>query len=96
MLTIDEIMFAAHKIAKEYPLKSIRLFGSYAENRNTDNSDVDILIEFKDDVVATLLTLCKIKNSLEEILNVPVDVISFPLPDDSMLEIKKVVSLYAA
>lgn len=93
MLTIDEIMLAANTIAKEYPLKSIRLFGSYAENRNTDDSDVDILIEFKDDAVATLLILCKIKNSFEEILNVPVDVISFPLPDDSMLEIKNMVSL---
>ena len=96
MLTTNQIMDAAKIVASEYPISQMQLFGSYAENRNTPESDVDILVEFPKDYVATLLTLCKIKNRMEELLGTPVDVISAPLPDDSMLEIKKVVPLYAA
>lgn len=96
MLTTNQIMDAAKIVASEYPISQMQLFGSYAENRNTPESDVDILVEFSKDHVATLLTLCKIKNRMEELLSTPVDIISAPLPDDSMLEIKKVVPLYAA
>ncbi|MGN0181058.1 MAG: nucleotidyltransferase family protein [Candidatus Ornithomonoglobus sp.] len=96
MLTIKQIINAAEIVAKEYPIIKMQLFGSYAEGHSTDKSDVDILIEFNPDVVVTLLTLCKVKNRMEELLNTPVDVISMPIPKDSMLKINKVVSLYAA
>ena len=96
MLTIKQITDAANIVAAEYPISKMHLFGSYAENNNTPESDVDILVEFSNDSVVTLLTLCKIKNRMEDILNTPVDIISSPIPADSMLEIKKVVPLYAA
>lgn len=96
MLTIKQIENAAKIVAKEYPISKIHLFGSYADGCCTDNSDVDILVEFISDAVVTLLTLCKIKNRMEEILHTTVDVISMPIPKDSILEINKVVSLYAA
>ena len=96
MLSIEKIADVAKIIAKEYPIVKIQLFGSYAEGKNTPDSDVDILIEFDSVAVVTLLTLCRIKNQMEELLKVPVDVITLPIPEDSMLEINKVVSLYAA
>ena len=96
MLTRDQIKAAAEIVASEYPISQMQLFGSYAENKNTPESDVDVLVEFTEGAVVTLLTLCKIKNRMEDILNTPVDVISIPLPDDSILEINKVVPLYAA
>ena len=96
MLSIEKIADVAQIIAKEYPVVKIQLFGSYAEGKNNPDSDVDILIEFDSVAVVTLLTLCKIKNKMEELLKVPVDVITLPIPEDSMLEINKVVSLYAA
>ena len=96
MLELKQIIDAAHTVAKEYPIEKILLFGSYAEGRNTSESDVDILLEFDSVAVVTLLTLCKIKNRMEELLNVPVDVITLPIPEDSILEINKVVPLYAA
>lgn len=96
MLTIEQIENAAKIAAKEYPIIKMELFGSYAEGCSTEKSDVDLLVEFNPDVVVTLLTLCKIKNRMEELLNTPVDVISIPLPKDSMLEINKVVPIYAA
>ncbi len=96
MLTINQISNVAKIIAEEYPVVKIQLFGSYAEGNSTPESDVDILIEFDSDAVITLLTLCKIKNRMEELLNVSVDVVTLPVPEDSLIEINKVVSLYAA
>lgn len=95
MLTIEEIKEAAETVAKEYPIKRIDLFGSYANGMNTDSSDVDILVEFTTSAVS-LLTLSGLKIRMEELLNVPVDVIHAPLPKDSILEINKVVPIYAA
>ena len=96
MLSIEKIADAAKIIAKEYPIVKMQLFGSYAECKNTPESDVDILVEFDSMAVVTLLTLCRIKNQMEELLKVSVDIITLPIPEDSMLEINKVVSLYAA
>ncbi|MBO5007295.1 MAG: nucleotidyltransferase domain-containing protein [Clostridia bacterium] len=96
MLTIDQISNAAKIIAIEYPVVKIQLFGSYAEGKNTPESDVDILLEFDSVAVVTLLTLCRIKNRMEELLNVSVDVVVLPIPEDSLIEINKVVPLYAA
>ena len=96
MLSIEKIADAAKIIANEYPVVKMQLFGSYAEGKNSPESDVDILIEFDSVAVVTLLTLSRIKNQMEDLLKVPVDVITLPIPEDSMLEINKVVSLYAA
>ena len=96
MLTIAQITTAAETVAKEFPIKSIVLFGSYAEGKNTEQSDVDLLVEFSPDNCITLLTISGIKIRMEELLDVPVDVITVPVPKDSILEINKVVQLYAA
>ena len=95
MLTLKQITKAAEIVAKEYPIVKIELFGSYANGTNTPDSDVDLLIEFETRSIS-LITLCGIKNRLEDLLNTPVDVIHSPIPEDSILEIDKVVSLYAA
>ena len=34
-------------LTKDYSVKKIGLFGSFADNSNTEDSDIDILIEFK-------------------------------------------------
>lgn len=95
MLTLEQIEKAALTVAKEYPIISIELFGSYAEGRSTPESDVDLLVEFKTKAVS-LITLCSLKNRLEELLSVPVDVVHAPVPRNSIIEIGKVVPLYAA
>lgn len=95
MLTIEQITKAAVTAATEFPITQIMLFGSYANGTNTPDSDVDLLIEFQTKSVS-LLTLCEVKNRLEELLGVDVDVIHAPIPDGAIIEIDKVVSLYAA
>ena len=67
MVTINEISAAAKTVAKEYPIKCIDLFGSYAEGRNTVNSDVDLLVEFETEAVS-LLTICSLKKQVRRII----------------------------
>ena len=95
MLTIEQIIKGVSTIADEFQVKSIILFGSYANGTNTPESDIDLLIEFKTAAVS-LLTLSALKNRIEDILNIPVDVVRAPLPKDSLIEIGKAVQIYAA
>lgn len=95
MLTLNQISEAARIAANEYPVTRIDLFGSYANGTNTDDSDVDLLVEFETKYVS-LLILSGLKIRMEELLNTSVDIIHYPVPEGSILEIKKVVPLYAA
>ena len=45
MLTIDEIKTAVMKVGQKYHIKSAYLFGSYAKNQATEDSDVDIYVD---------------------------------------------------
>ena len=45
MLTIPEIREKVTKVCKKYDVKSAYLFGSYAKNTATENSDVDLILD---------------------------------------------------
>lgn len=49
------------------------IFGSYVRGEEGPESDLDVLVEFKDD--ANLLDLVGISQFLEDKINVPVDVV---------------------
>jgi predicted nucleotidyltransferase len=92
MLTHDEICTAVAKVAENYPIKKVSYFGSYADGNATEESDLDLLVEFNR--IISLLTLSELKIDFEEELNIKVDVISFPYKDDPLFEINKVVNVY--
>ena len=60
----------------KYKVKSIGIFGSYINNEQTDDSDIDFLVEFEDD--ADLFHYVGLTLFLEEQFNKKVDVISKP------------------
>ncbi|GAB4042773.1 nucleotidyltransferase family protein [Spirosoma litoris] len=62
-----ERLFAA------YPLASLALFGSYADGTATEDSDVDILVEFKEPVGFEFIDL---SIELENLLHKPVDLVT--------------------
>lgn len=95
MLTLIDITTAVKTVAEEFSIKRVMLFGSYAEGRNTAESDVDLLIEFVMPAVS-LFILADIKNRLDDILNVDVDIIHAPIPDNALIKPEKVVEIYAA
>lgn len=43
ILTIEKIEQEVQKISKDYPLKKVTLFGSYADGSFDENSDVDLI-----------------------------------------------------
>lgn len=95
MLTIKEIKEKVNIIAPNYPIKSVFLFGSYAEGKAHKDSDIDVLVEF-DKRPVTLLDYCGFQEELSEALQMPVDIVKYPLSVASKesLMIEKVVPLY--
>lgn len=93
-MTIDNIKKITSNYITEYSIKSIILFGSRAEGTNSDDSDVDLIVEFF--VPVSLITLSRLKIDLEEALNLEVDIIHGPVTDDDMIEVNKEIVLYAA
>lgn len=93
-LSLDDLKALILPITTEYPITKITLFGSRANGTNKEDSDVDLIMEFCDAI--SLLTLAQIKYELEDILGVSVDVIHGPIRDTDLIEVGKVVELYAA
>jgi uncharacterized protein len=60
-------------LINKYNLKSIALFGSFARDEATVNSDVDILVEFEKPIGLDFVLLA---DELEEILDVKVDLVT--------------------
>ncbi len=58
----------------KYDPDFIGVFGSYARNEQTPESDLDILVSFKKRL--TLIDLVEIKMSLTELLNIRVDLVT--------------------
>ena len=58
----------------KYGVKSLAIFGSVARNEATEESDIDILVEFSQPV--GLFEFVRIKAHLEKILNRPVDLVT--------------------
>jgi predicted nucleotidyltransferase len=59
---------------KEFDPERIGIFGSFAREENTPESDLDILVKFKNGI--TLLQLIKLENDLSEKLGVKVDLVT--------------------
>lgn len=58
-------------LREEYRVKSLAVFGSVVRDEATDQSDVDILVEF--DSPPTFSLFMGLKERLEVILGIPVD-----------------------
>lgn len=93
-MTIELLKNSVLTVVNEYPIVRVDLFGSRAAGTNTEDSDVDLIIEFSTSV--SLLTLSMIKLKLEEMLKVGVDIIHGPIENSDYIDIGKVVELYAA
>lgn len=61
------------RLQNKYGLSRIGIFGSYARNQQTEESDLDILVEFNRPIGIAFIDLA---DELEQILNVRVDLVS--------------------
>ena len=66
----------AYQIIKTYfadkPVSKVMIFGSYSRNEQTENSDIDIIINTKNAV--GLFALAKFKQELSALLGIHVDI----------------------
>ena len=92
MPTEEIIRNVLHGLKSTYALRTVSIFGSYADGRATEKSDLDLLVEFEYPAVS-LIKLNALKYDLEDALGLPVDVIHAPLPEDSMIQPGKVVRI---
>ena len=90
MPTVETIQSVLNGLKSAYALRTVNIFGSYAEGRATAQSDLDLLVEF-DRPSVSLIQLNALKYDLEDALGLPVDVIHAPLPAGSMIQPEKMV-----
>lgn len=57
----------------KYPIKSLSVFGSIAREEDSDESDVDLLVEFNDEIGIRFIDLA---DEIESLLHRPVDLVS--------------------
>ncbi|MFP4465694.1 MAG: nucleotidyltransferase family protein [Candidatus Goldiibacteriota bacterium] len=62
-----------HILEKEFKIKEIAVFGSYARNEQTEDSDMDILVEFSEPVGFEFF---RAQRFLEEKLGIKVDLVT--------------------
>lgn len=65
---------AVKALAAEYGLSNVRVFGSTGQNADTAQSDLDLLVTRSPDV--GLLTIAEFAFAAEQLLGVPVDVVT--------------------
>ncbi len=93
-MDIKDIKSAVEKIADDFAITKVTLFGSQANGKSHLESDVDLIVEFHGPV--TLLKLALVQEKLEHLLSCPVDIIHGPLQEGDLLEIDKEIAIYEA
>ncbi len=90
---IDEIKKTLIDVLREHEVKRAALFGSIVRGEATEESDIDILIEFEGR--KSLLDLAGLKLDLQELLRMRVDVLTYkslhPLLKERILSEQEVI-----
>ena len=75
--SLKEILGILHEqiplLAECYHVETLEVFGSYVRDEQKKDSDLDVLITFKED--PTLLTYIAIENYLSDLLGIRVDLV---------------------
>jgi uncharacterized protein len=62
------------RFCKEYHLKRIGIFGSLARGEQTQNSDIDLIVEFEEGTEDLSGIKQRLKNEIQSIFKTPVDI----------------------
>jgi predicted nucleotidyltransferase len=75
IMTIEEIKSKIVPILKRHGIKKAAIFGSFVKEEVKSSSDVDVLVEIKNDM--SLLDFVGMKLELEEAINRKVDLVEY-------------------
>src|SRR5215211_2723982 len=70
---LEELRQQIPMLAERYSVDTLEVFGSYVRSEQQKDSDLDILVTFKE--VPSLLTFIAIENYLSDLLGVKVDLV---------------------
>ncbi|MCF6170087.1 MAG: nucleotidyltransferase domain-containing protein [Bacteroidales bacterium] len=62
------------RLEKEYNLIKIGIFGSIARGEQNEQSDIDLIVEFKKDTPDLFSIKQRLKNEIQSQFNLPVDI----------------------
>ena len=92
-MKLEEIKVKTIPVLRRYDVKKAAIFGSFVKGEEKEDSDIDILVEFKGE--KSLLDLSGLKIELEEVLKRKVNVLTYnslqPLLKDKILQEQKVI-----
>ena len=82
--SIDELIDIVSPIAKQYDIKMVYLFGSYAHGEATDTSDIDLCIDTEN--LTTLFDSGGLNVDLEKALNKSLDLITVQMTNGKSIK----------
>ncbi len=89
----DTLKSNKQRLTDKYGLSFLAIFGSYGRGQQTENSDIDILVEIGDNI--SLLDFVGIKLEIEDALGSKVDLVEYntikPLLRDRILKEQVVI-----
>ena len=69
----DKLTKLKPELQAKYPLETLAIFGSYARNEQTEESDVDVMVEFNDKIGIGFIRMA---NEIEDYLDIKTDVLT--------------------
>ena len=91
-MNVAELKDLILSLIDDYSIKKVSLFGSRAELTNREDSDIDLIVEFKKPI--TILSLSSLRNKIEELTGLKVDLIHGPIRDSDIIKLNKIIELY--
>lgn len=76
IFTIDEIRERVYPVARKYGLKAVYVFGSYARNEATAESDIDILVDRTGSAIKGMFDMGNLYNDLRESIGKEIDLVT--------------------
>jgi len=73
---IEKLKELKPTLETDYEVTEVGIFGSYVRDEQTENSDIDILIELKENHSVGLIKFCGLKDFLSEIFGKKVDLVT--------------------
>ena len=77
-MQVNSIKSVIIRVLKKYPITKAAIFGSYARNEATNNSDIDLLIESNQPI--TLFDVLRLEKELSEVTSRKIDIVEYSLP----------------
>lgn len=74
--TLDDLRAIISPIAKQYNLRAVYVFGSYAKGTATDTSDIDLLVDTSGTNLTSLFALGALYCALEAALAKQIDLLT--------------------